>query len=117
MERFQLAEIFKVIRKSYPNFDGSKENLEHYLKYLKDVPYEIAVVNTDQHITREKWPPTIAEIRYGYEEPLSKIVPSVEETHESFKQLEEWKAKAVPMPDHLKKELSRLVRGSRHPNS
>lgn len=117
MERLQLAEIFKTIRKSYPNFDGSKENLDHYHKYLKDLPYEVAVVNVDQHIIREKWPPTIAEIRYGYEEPLAKLVPSVEDTQEQFKQLEEWKAQAVPMPDHLRKELNRLVRGSRQSNS
>lgn len=117
MNKAEIWNLFDEIVQYYPTFTGDDEKVAAWHKVLVNMPFVLATENLKQHVMTEKWLPTIAEIRYGYEEPLSKIVPSVEETHESFKQLEEWRAKAVPMPDHLKKEMNRLVRGSRHPNS
>lgn len=118
MNRFEVIDLLAEIKEEYPFFDVSDENINRHLKYLHDFPFDVAMQNVVQYIkTFSKKHPGIADIRYGFEDPLSKLVPSTEETQEQFKQLEKWREQAVPMPDHLRKELNRLVRGSRHPNS
>lgn len=112
MTQGEVVKLFKAITLSYPAFrvpdDMAKEQVMHWYQHLKDVPFDVAMKNLRAYIQEERFPPTIADIRRGYEEKST--VPRVDETREWLAELDRMRERAVPMPEHLREELRRIVR-------
>lgn len=101
MDLTEVAELLKPIKQNYPFFDASRAAVEHYLKYLKDFPFEVAQENVDRHIMTEKNPPTVAHIR-GQLAEQNQHDELKEVAIELADQIEIWQQTAVPMPEHTK---------------
>jgi hypothetical protein len=109
----EAAELFKIIKRHYPGFDGSVQSVKENFKYLKDFPFEVALENVDKHIMTERFPPTIADIRGRLGEQIERNRMK-QETDEYFGQLNDWRQKAAPPPPgNLEKVRSILKRGER----
>jgi hypothetical protein len=63
VDKAEVAQLFKKIKKRYPNFDASLEEVQECHKYLNDIPYELAEQNVDRHIRASRYYPGISEIR------------------------------------------------------
>lgn len=113
MTRAEVVELFKAITLSYPAFrlpdELAKDQVLHWYEHLKDVPFEAAMENLREHIRTERFPPTISDIRRGYSEEKS-TVPGAEETRQWLREVDRMRERAVPMPEHVRKELRRIVR-------
>lgn len=107
MNLAEVAELLKPIKRNYPYFDASPEAVEHYLRYLRDFPFEMAQENVDRHIMTEKSPPTIAHMR-GQLADQSQSDQLKEDAENLSEQIDMWKSKAVPMPEHTKEAFKRL---------
>lgn len=112
MEKIEIARLYRKIKRYYPAFDASIEAVEDAHKYLKDVPFDLADENVDRHIMTEKFPPTIAEIRAGYQD-MESSVPGVAETRRMLAEIDKLRERAVPMPDYVREELKKLVRNTK----
>lgn len=114
MKEEEIWNLFERISHYYPSFNGDDDKSDSWLKVLKYTPFDIAYENLCKYAGSAKnlFPPHPG-ILTSEDDNIQRVADTLE-TQEHFKQLEEWKAKAVPMPEHLKKELNRLVRGSRH---
>lgn len=113
MTQGEIVELFKAITLSYPSFrlpdNMAKEQVRHWHSHLKDVPFEVAMANLDSYVMHNRFPPTIADIRAGYQIERSEV-PSVDETRKYLAEMDELRARAVPMPEHVREELRKLVR-------
>lgn len=113
MTQAEIVELFKAITLSYPAFrvpdDMAKEQVLHWHAHLKDVPFDVAMANLREYVQEERFPPTIADIRRGYTAEKS-TVPGVEETRELLAELDRLRERAVPPPDHIREELSRIAK-------
>ena len=54
------------------NFLPDADSIKIWYKLLKDMPYELANVAIQKHMMTNKFPPTVAEIRAGAVETVSK---------------------------------------------
>ncbi|GIQ67422.1 hypothetical protein DUZ99_02185 [Xylanibacillus composti] len=80
MELNELGKLYKMIKRYYPNFDTTPDAMRDAHRFLRDIAYEDAVRNVEQHIkTRSFWP-TIAEIRGTVQAPTERHIPNVVET-------------------------------------
>lgn len=81
MEKFEVAMLFKRIKRQYPGFDSSREAIDEWHEdYLRDIPYEEGLRNVIQHIKTSKYYPTPAEIRGTVNAPVERHIPGVAET-------------------------------------
>jgi hypothetical protein len=110
VDKVEIARLFKKIKRFFPAFDASIEAVNEAYRYLNDIPFELADQNVDRHIRNEKYPPTIAEIRAGRQDPEISTIPGVEETRKMLAEMERWRETAVPCPDHIREEMRRLAR-------
>lgn len=116
MTKSEVARLFERIVNFYPFFSGDLPKVNAWHEFLKEIPFENALTNLNQHIATEKFPPTIAELsrplekektyNEAYHEHLR------EETSSFFHQLEEWKKKAVPPPAHVKERMRQIASGT-----
>lgn len=109
MTKAEVWSLFNDILQYYPYFSGDDDKANAWHKALGKLPYELAKENLVCHTVRHNFPPTIAELRAGFIGPES-AVPSAEETRKRLAEMDDWRAKAVPMPDQFRKELDRIVR-------
>ncbi|WP_374019040.1 hypothetical protein ABU162_04635 [Paenibacillus thiaminolyticus] len=106
----EAAELFKIIKRHYPNFDGSVQNVKENFRYLKDFPFEVAIDNVDKHIMTERFPPTIADIRGRLGEQIERNRMK-QETDEYFDRLDAWRENAAPPPPGNLERVRALVKG------
>lgn len=111
MHRGEVAKLLMTIVDNYPNFDTSDANVDRHLKYLHDLPYEVAARNVDEHIRTSKYPPNIAEIRGSLGDQMDK--QRMKDTADEYlAQLDLLKKRAVPPPPGLREELYAELRGN-----
>lgn len=110
MEVIEVAELFKIIKRHYPSFDASVENVKSSHKYLRDFPFQAACQNVDQHILTERFPPTIADIRGRLGEQIER--QRMKDEAESYSaQVELWKANCSPPPAGYFDTVRAKIRG------
>lgn len=64
MDKTKFINLIKGVKSVYPNFGvKSPEQVEFWYTMLKDIPYETLSVAVKKHISQNKWPPTIADLR------------------------------------------------------
>jgi len=63
MDRKVFASIMMAVSAAYDKFDMSEEKLSVYYATLGDLPAELLKAATLEHMTTNKWPPKIAELR------------------------------------------------------
>lgn len=97
MDRLQVIDLLKVIKRTYPLVDVSAEAVDHYCKYLRDFPYEVAIENLERHIKTERFPPTIADIRGRLGDQLDSQ-RSKADADAYFAQVELWRRNRNPPP-------------------
>ena len=108
MKLDEVWTLFERISHYYPAFTADDDKAAAWHRVLKDIPFDIACENLEEHVRDSNFPPTIADIRRGYEEKST--VPGVDETREWLAELDRMRERAVPMPEHLREELRRIVR-------
>lgn len=70
---------------------------------LADVPFDLAMNNLKDHIMTSHFPPTIADIA---KQPTKGFYDDHKQlTQKHFTMLEDAKRNAIPMPEHIRKEL------------
>lgn len=112
MKLAEVAELFVAIKRAYPSFDGSGENVRFWAQYLADTPFALAKANLDRHITTERFPPTIADLRRPLEHKDPETVYHEQlrrESEEHFRKLEEYARTAVPAPPEVKERMRQLA--------
>nr|WP_275901159.1 hypothetical protein [Paenibacillus periandrae] len=88
----------KVIKRRYPSFDTSPENVRDHAKYLRDFPFEAALENVEKYILTDRFPPTIADIR-GRLGDLQDSQRSKDEAAAFQAKLDQWAADDRPPPN------------------
>lgn len=98
MNRSEVIELFKMLKDVYPNFEVSTQKVNTWSRLTKDMDYKRVVRKTEEHISSNKFPPTIAEIA-AYAPEENKVL----------KQMEEWKREADKVPESTKEEFRRKM--------
>jgi hypothetical protein len=104
MHRGEVAKLLMTIVENYPNFDISEASVDRHLKYLHDLPYEVAARNVDEQIRTSKYPPNIAEIRGSLGEQIERDRMKAA-TAEYFAAREEAANNACPPPPGWKEAI------------
>ncbi|URJ36569.1 hypothetical protein MF625_000987 [Paenibacillus polymyxa] len=108
MNRADVMRLFIVISESYPVFDVSEENVERHLKYLRDIPLDIALQNVDKHIPTSKFYPGISEIRGQFDAQAARQ-RELEETRVYLDERKESRKQAtLPPPGWREAIIARL---------
>ena len=110
MNRLQVIDLFSLIKRTYPGFDASPQNVDHFAKYLLDYPFDAALENVERHIMTERFPPTIADIRGRLGDQLDSQ-RSKEEAEAFFAQVELWRQNSSPPPDGYWQRVRQQLRG------
>jgi len=110
VNKSEVIELLKTLRRTYPVVDTSVEGVEHYYKYLRDFPYATARENIDRYILTEKFPPTIADIRGRLGDQLDSQ-RSKEEADAYFAQIDLWNRTGSPPPDGYWENVRAKLRG------
>lgn len=98
-----MTQLLAVCSTAYPTMTLTDEFVALWKKMLVDVDAELASNNLKQHIMTNRFPPTIAEIA---KRPEKSFYDNYRlETQEHVLMLEESHKKAVPMPEHIRKDL------------
>lgn len=63
MDRVETIKLFTLISNAYDHFEVNKEKVELWSSMLADKDFEIVAFNLRDHIQREKFPPSIADLR------------------------------------------------------
>lgn len=63
MERSETIKLFSLITNSYDMFDITEEKLQVWSELLSDQDFGDVLGNFKEHVKREKYPPSIAELR------------------------------------------------------
>lgn len=113
MEIAEVAKIFKIIKQKYASFDARVQSVQENFRYLRDIPFEVAVKNVDKHIMTDKFPPTIADIRGGLGEQLERQ-RSKDDTETLFTKLDEWALKSAPPPPGNRQKIINILGGVRY---
>ena len=108
MKLDEVWTLFERIAHYYPVFSADDDKAEAWHRVLRDIPFDVACENLEVHVRESSYPPTVADIRRGYEERSN--VPGVEETRRMLAELDKLRERAVPMPDHVREELRRIAR-------
>ncbi|RJX40900.1 hypothetical protein D3P09_02445 [Paenibacillus pinisoli] len=110
MNKLQVIDLFGIIKRSYPGFDASPQNVEHYSKYLQDFPYETAYENVEKYILSERFAPTIADIRGKLGDQMDSQ-RSKEAAAAHIANLEVWGTDSTPPPANYWERGRQLLRG------
>jgi hypothetical protein len=78
MTEDQAIDILERIGSVYPNFDLYEKRILVWRDQLKDMPYERVLFRLNKHISREKFPPTVADIA-DYGPPKNEFLEKVKE--------------------------------------
>lgn len=110
MNKLQVIDLFRLIKRTYPNFDTSAANVEHYAKYLQDFSFEAAVDHLDKYILTERFPPTIADIRGRLGDQMD-AQRSKDAAAAHFANLDTWGAASTPPPEGYWQQVMQKLRG------
>lgn len=91
MNRDQMKQLFKQIKMAYSNFEVSSEKVDLWHSFLKDSNPAVVMRNLENHILKEKFAPTIAELK---EHRNKTNVLNVDETKELFEKMAQWEKEA-----------------------
>ncbi len=88
MTRAEALEIISVLTAAYPQANLSKETGNIYVRFLIDLSFEIGQAAVLDLISKNKWFPSISELREAANKMLPNEIPSTEqawaEVEESF---------------------------------
>lgn len=62
MTKKQTFELLKLIKSVYPHFAVNQNTIDIWHEFMKDQVFESVISKTHEHIKREKFPPTVAEL-------------------------------------------------------
>lgn len=114
MERVETIKLFSLISNAYDMFDVTEEKVDLWDNMLRDQDFNIVLENLRNHIQREKYPPSIADLR----KPLSITANSGYLDKGEVLRLTEMKEKALKyipndkIPEFIKKARERANNGS-----
>lgn len=66
MTKEETKQLFSRIIMSYENFTVTSEKVDYWNSILSDLPHKLAINNLDDYVRKNKFPPTMADIRNGY---------------------------------------------------
>lgn len=111
MNKSEVVELLKTIKRAYTGVDVSAESIDHYCKFLNDVPYEFAIQNVEEHIRTNRFPPVIAEIRGKYAEMVeSDRMKRLSQEH--LANLETWRSNPAEPPSEYWEIVKSKIRGN-----
>lgn len=116
MNKSEVSELFKNIKFSYQTFSLPKEKdimqamIDHWYGYLKNVSFQQACDNLQLYASNPEnnSPPHPGVLA---EKIMGQHTPGAEETRQMTNIWhEDWKEKAVPMPEHVRKMVKNIGR-------
>lgn len=110
MNKAEVFELMAKIKQRYCFFDTSDDQADDFVKYLSDVPFELALRNLEKHIQTSEHEPKIAHLRAGIGDQRERM-RSLEDTAKHFDQLEEYRRNAVPPPQGNKAKILAILQG------
>ncbi|CEI81266.1 Loader and inhibitor of phage G40P [Oceanobacillus oncorhynchi] len=99
MTKAEVLELFKLIKSIYPNFEVTQEKIDMWADVMKGMDFDRVMARAKEHVTTNKFPPTIAEI--------SAYAP---EKNEHLEKFERWKREAAQVPESKKREFYEAVK-------
>lgn len=63
MDRVETIKLFSLIANAYDMFEVTEEKVDLWSEMLKDQDFYTVLENLKNHIQREKYPPSIADLR------------------------------------------------------
>ncbi|MDU5949415.1 MAG: replicative helicase loader/inhibitor [Paenibacillus macerans] len=109
MKQTEAAKFLSMIKTAYPFFEITEPGTRLWHMMLQDIDFKTAQRRLAHHIRTSKFAPTISEIVQDPEgEPSYYDLLRQEEQQEQLA-LQAYDEKAVPMPDHIRERLERLV--------
>src|SRR5690606_187604 len=95
--------LLAVCSTAYPTMTINDQVIELWKQMLIDVDAELASLNLKQHIMTSKFPPTIADIA---RQPARSFYDNDKQlAQKHITMIEDSARTAVPMPEHIRKEL------------
>lgn len=112
MKQTETANFLAMIKTAYPFFEITGPGTKLWHMMLQDIDSRTAQSRLVNHIRTSKFAPTIADI---VQAPATEDQPSFydllrEEEQQEQLALQAYDEKAVPMPDHIRERLERLVK-------
>ncbi|RUT48559.1 hypothetical protein EJP82_01040 [Paenibacillus anaericanus] len=109
MKQTETANFLAVIKTAYPFFEITVPVTKLWQQMLQEVDYNIAKERLGQHIRSCKYAPTISDIvGVDKDKPSFYELQRAEEQEDQL-ELEAYNEQAIPMPDHIRERLERLV--------
>lgn len=62
MTKKQTFELLKLINSVYPHFEVNQDTINNWHEFMKDQSFASVMYKAKEHIKREKFPPTVAEL-------------------------------------------------------
>jgi len=113
VKQTEAAKFLMMIKTAYPFFEVTEAGTRLWHTMLQDIDYDTAQQRLAHHIRTSKYAPTISEIVQAPEEERSYYdLVRLEEQQEQLA-LQAYNEHAVPMPDHIRERLERLVKKRR----
>jgi hypothetical protein len=91
MNREQVVTLFRKIKDFYSNFEVNSEKVDSWHSFLRNSNPAIVMRNLEDHILKEKFPPTIAELA---EQRNKTNVLDLDETQELLRKMKQWEKEA-----------------------
>ena len=105
MNRDQVKELFQLLISVYPRFkpDGKDESeananlsrkVDAWARLMRSMDYKRVMAKAEQHISENKFPPTVAE-----------IAAYAPEKNENLEKIKRWEAEAKQVTPELKEQF------------
>jgi hypothetical protein len=66
----EVKKLFLIISNVYPSFEADDMKVAIWQEMLHDMPFQLALNNLRYHVQNQRFQPTIAEIRNGFNNHL-----------------------------------------------
>lgn len=111
MKQTETANFLAMIKTAYPFFEVTEAGVRLWHSMLADLDYKTAQKRLANHIRSSKFAPTISEIvnPAPFEEKSFYQLQREQEEADQLA-LDEYNEKAVPMPEHIRVQLDRLLK-------
>lgn len=102
MTKADVVKLFKFIKSIYPTFEVSQEKINIWSSVMKKMDFDRVMVRVNEHVTENKFPPTIAE-----------IAAYPPEKNDHLDKMREWEQEAAKVPEstkqRFKQEMKKLI--------
>jgi len=98
----EVAELFKLIKDFYPRFEVTQSKIDNWTRLMEGQNFDRVMFMTEQHIKKNKFPPTVSELVERIDETRNKDFSN---------QVEKWESEALGYCPYPTSDIIKLVKG------